>query len=346
MKISKIKVGYNERPKIIAEIGINHEGSLDIAKKMAELAISNGADIIKTQLHLPSYEMSHEAKKVIPQHTKKSIFAIMEDCSLSIDEEYEFKNFVENSGSTYLCTPFSSKAAEILGQFNVSAFKVGSGECNNPQVLNEISKYKKPTIISTGMNNLESVKRTNKFVKELKMEVVFMHTTNLYPTPYELVRLGAIKNLQELVGNDSVGLSDHTTSNLACLGAVSLGAVLLERHFTDSKERIGPDIVNSMDPKELKNLRKESELMFKMRGGDKLTDIKEEDDTRNFAFATVVCTSNIRAGEEITFKNTWPKRPGIGQINAWEHQKIVGMKAARNLLKEEHIKWEDLTKKL
>tara|TARA_B100000242_G_C42974128_1_gene452111 strand:- start:567 stop:1088 length:522 start_codon:yes stop_codon:yes gene_type:complete len=173
-----------------------------------------------------------------------------------------------------------------------------------------------------------------------------MHTTNLYPTPYQLVRLGAIRDLQGLVGMDHVGLSDHTTSNLACLGAVSLGAVLLERHFTDSKERIGPDIINSMDPKDLKNLREESELMFQMRGGDKIQNIKEEDDTRNFAFATIVCTSNIKAGEEITLKNTWPKRPGTGQIHAWDHQKIIGMKATRNLFKEEHIKWEDLSTKL
>ena len=345
MNISNLKIGYLENPKIIAEIGINHEGSIDTAKRMAELAIENGADIVKTQLHIPNEEMSDEAKKVIPQHTKDSIFQIMEDCSLSIDEEYDFKCFVESLGGIYLCTPFSAKAAEILGSFNMSAFKVGSGECNNPQVLKEISKYKKPTIISTGMNNLSSVERTYKLTKELNLEVIFMHTTNLYPTPHHLVRLGALNELQNIVGIDNVGLSDHTTSNLACLGAVSLGAVILERHFTDSKERKGPDIINSMDPSDLKNLRDQCDLMYQMRGGSKKDNIQEEDDTRNFAFATIVCTREILAGEEITSLNTWPKRPGIGEINAWDHEKILGRKASRNLSKEEHIRWKDLEEK-
>lgn len=342
MNISDIKIGYSVRPKIIAEIGINHEGSLDLAKRMAELAVENGADLVKTQLHIPSEEMSNQAKKVIPSHTKNSIFKIMEDCSLSIDDEYELKNFIESIGGTYLCTPFSATAARILGEFNVSAFKIGSGECNNPQIIQEISKYKKPTIISTGMNNLDSVKRTFFLTKKSNIETIFMHTTNLYPTPEHLVRLGSIGELQDLVGIDYVGLSDHTTSNLACLGAVSLGAVLLERHFTDTKSRKGPDIINSMNPKELKSLRKDSELMFLMRGGSKEFDIKEEDDTRNFAFATVVSLENISKGEIISKKNSWPKRPGIGEIKAWDHEKIIGMRAKRNLSKEVHIKWEDL----
>ena len=344
MNIGNIKIGYFERPKIIAEIGINHNGSLDLAKNMAELAITSGADIIKTQLHIPKEEMSDAAKGVIPKHTDKSIFHIMEDCALSIDQEFKLKEFIESLGGTYLCTPFSAKAAQILGEFNVEAFKIGSGECNNPQILEIISKFKKPTIISTGMNNLKSVNRTNKLCKELKIDNIFMHTTNLYPTPYNLVRLGAISELQDLVGIDKVGLSDHTTCNLACLGAVSLGAVLLERHFTDTKEREGPDIINSMDPKDLINLRKESELMFKMRGGSKELDIKEENDTRAFAFATVVCTKNIAKGEILSLDNCWPKRPGIGEITAWEHKKILGKKTKINLKKEQHIKWEDIEK--
>lgn len=345
MKISNLKIGYSEKPRIIAEIGINHEGSLDTAKNMAELAIANGADIVKTQMHIPSEEMSDEAKKVVPQHTSDSIFKIMEDCSLTIDEEYDFKCFVESLGGIYLCTPFSAKAAKILGEFNVSAFKVGSGECNNPQVLRQIGEYQKPTIISTGMNDIKSVKRTYELTQDLNLDIIFMHTTNLYPTPHHLVRLGALKDLQDLIGIDNVGLSDHTISNLACLGAVSLGAVILERHFTDSKERKGPDIINSMDPKDLKNLRIESDLMFKMRGGNKQKNIKEEDDTRNFAFATVVATKDILAGEKINSENTWPKRPGIGEINAWDHKNIIGRKLLRNIPKEQHIKWTDLEKK-
>ena len=168
-----------------------------------------------------------------------------------------------------------------------------------------------------------------------------MHTTNLYPTPYHLVRLGGIAELQKIVGKSRVGLSDHTQSNLASLGAVANGAVILERHFTDSKEREGPDIINSMTPKELLDLKRDSLLMFEMRGGSKELPIEEEDGIRNFAFATVVATENIKKGEKFTLSNTWPKRPGVGEINARDHKEIIGKLAKVNINAGEHISMKD-----
>ena len=245
LEIGNLKVSYNHKPRIIAEIGINHSGSLDTAKQLADLAAESGADVIKSQFHIPSEEMSPSAKNVIPPHTNKSIYEIMQDCCLTPEEEYKFKVHIENLGKEYLCTPFSSKAAHLLGEMNVSSFKIGSGECSNEAVLEAAASYGKPLIISTGMNTIKSVKQTCKFVEKFIGNKFFlMHTTNLYPTPYHLVRLGGINELQDLVGLSRVGLSDHTESNLACLGAIANGAVLIERHFTDSKERQGPDIIN------------------------------------------------------------------------------------------------------
>ena len=158
------------------------------------------------------------------------------------------------------------------------------------------------------MNTLESVKKTCKFVsKFIEDNYLLMHTTNLYPTPEHLVRLGGITELQSIIGKSRVGLSDHTQSNLACLGGVALGAVILERHFTDSKDRSGPDIINSMTPAELKDLKKQSLLMFKMRGGSKVKEIKEEDGIRDFALATVVAKLDIKKGEQFTTQNTCQK---------------------------------------
>jgi Sialic acid synthase len=285
--------------------------------------------------------MSLAAKKVVPPHTKDSIYKIIDECSLSIDEEYEYKEFIEGLGIEYLCTPFSSKAAHILGKMNVNAFKIGSGECNNQAVLKAAAEYKKPMIISTGMNTLDSCKKTYNFVRDLIGEnIILLHTTNLYPTPFHLVRLGGVEELKEISG-EFVGLSDHTTSNLASLGAVAIGAVILERHFTDTKEREGPDIVNSMTPNELKELKESSEIMFKMRGGSKVKEIPEEDAIRDFAFATIVATRNLKAGEIITKDNTWPKRPGIGQILAREHEQIIGRKIKKNVKKDNHISYPD-----
>ena len=139
-----------------------------------------------------------------------------------------------------------------------------------------------------------------------------------------------------------VGLSDHTTNNLACLGAIAMGAVVVERHFTDTKDRKGPDIINSMDPSELKELKKNSLLMFKMRGGSKETEIPEEDGIRDFAFATVVATKDIKKGEYLSKSNTWPKRPGIGEIPAYNHGLILGKKVNKDIKKDFHISLKDI----
>ena len=342
MKIGKLNLGLKHRPKIIAEIGINHNGSLDQAKKFAELAASSGADIVKTQFHIPDAEMSPKAREIIPGHCDQSIFSIMEECSLSTDEEYGLKEFIENLGCEYLSTPFSAAAAEILGQFNVNAFKIGSGECNNFHVLNTVSKFNKPLLISTGMNSLQSCRDTLNYIKEKSSsEYIFLHTTNLYPTPYHLVRLGGLSELQELVGIENVGLSDHTTSNLACLGAVALGAIVLERHFTDTKEREGPDIINSMDPGELKDLREKSQLMYQMRGGSKEFEIVEEQGTRDFAFATLVAKEPIHKNQLLTKLNCAPQRPAAGDIPASEYYNYLGKTAILDIKKGTHIlkKW-------
>ena len=342
IEIGSLKIGYYQEPVIIAEIGINHAGSIDEAKHLVDLAAENGADIIKTQFHIPHEEMSYEAKKVIPPNANKSIFQIINDCALTPDEEYELKTHIEQTGKEYLATPFSAKAAEYLGQMNVNSFKIGSGECSNNSVLKAASFYKKPLIISTGLNTLRSVKETCSFVeKYIGNNFLLMHTTNLYPTPHNLVRLGGICELQKIVGESRVGLSDHTTSNLACLGAVALGAVVLERHFTDTKDREGPDIINSMTPEELKKLKEKSKLMFLMRGGSKKSQIKEEDSVRDFAFATVVATKNIKKGECFSLSNTSPKRPGTGDISARNHKEIIGKNSKNDIKKGTHIRKND-----
>ena len=342
IKIGRLEIGINVCPKIIAEIGINHNGSIDEAKKLAELAASSGADIIKSQFHIPEEEMSNAAKSIIPPHTKDSIYKTINECSLSIDEEYKFKEFIEELGTEYLCTPFSSKAAHILGDMNVKAFKIGSGECNNHAVLEAAASYRKPMIVSTGMNTLDSCRKSYDFIKDIMgNQIILLHTTNLYPTPFHLVRLNGVRELQEISG-EYTGLSDHTTNNLASLGAVAIGAVLIERHFTDTKDREGPDIINSMTPNELRELKENSHLMFQMRGGSKMNNLPEEDPIRDFAFATVVATKNIQKGDNITKSNSWPKRPGIGEIPANEHDLILGKKVNKDIAKDFHICRKDL----
>ena len=334
-----LEIGYRCRPKIIAEIGINHGGNLDLAKKMAELAIASGADIVKTQFHIPEKEMSASAKSLVPSHCTQSIYQIIEESSLSIDDEFKLMEFIEESGGQYLSTPFSWDAAHILGnEFKVKGFKIGSGEFCNDHILKEASIYQVPLFLSTGMHDLDSCNSTYDLLRSFGCsDIVFLHTTNLYPTPYELVRLGGIAELESLVGQGRVGLSDHTVSNLACLGSIALGSVLLERHFTDDKDREGPDIINSMDPTELTALRRDSEIMFAMRGGTKAHLLQEEDDTRDFALATIVALQDLNKGELISNLNTAPMRPSLGDFPVRRWSDIINKPLLRDISQGEHI---------
>lgn len=335
------RVGEDYEPLVIAEIGINHEGSLDTAKTMVDAAHSAGAEIIKHQTHIVEDEMSAEARKVIPGNADVSIYEIMQRCALSEEEERELQAYVESKGMIFISTPFSRAAANRLQDMGVSAYKIGSGECNNYPLVEHIAAFGKPVILSTGMNTIQSVARSVKIFEKHKVPFALLHTTNLYPTPPHLVRLGAMTQLRDAFPNAVIGLSDHTTSNLACLGAVALGASILERHFTDSMTRPGPDIVNSMDPQAMRELIEGARQMFQMRGGVKEA-AAEEQVTIDFAFATVVTTATIRKGETFSEQNIWVKRPGNKGILAESYQDLIGKRAARDFSTDQHVEWGDV----
>ncbi len=341
IKIKNLNIGYDYDPVIIAEIGINHNGSLKTAKKMVKLAINSGAHIIKHQTHIVSDEMSSEARKKKIGYIGTSIYDLMEKCSLNERDELELKNYTEKLGSIFISTHFSRAAVDRLVKFKVPAFKIGSGECNNFPLIEYICKFKKPIILSTGMNNLDDIKKAVQIIEKNKIKYAILHTTNIYPTPYKLVRLGALNELKKKFNNAIIGLSDHSKSNLACLGAIALGASIVERHFTDSLKRRGPDISNSMDPKALKELSEYSKIMKMMRGGKKKT-IKEEDVVRNFAFASVVSIKKIKKGDKFNKKNIWVKRPGGGDFHARDYKKILNKKAIKDIPENRQLKKTDI----
>jgi sialic acid synthase SpsE len=339
--INNRNIGLNYAPVVIAEIGINHEGSLEAAFEMVDAAWKAGAEIVKHQTHIVEDEMSKEAKKVIPGNASVSIYDIMERCSLNEEDEIKLKEYIESKGMIFISTPFSRAAADRLERMNVTSYKIGSGECNNYPLIEYVASFGKPMIVSTGMNNIESVKKTVKILEDYKVPYALLHTTNLYPTPSHLVRLGAMEELQREFPNAIIGLSDHTTSNLACFGAVALGASILERHFTDRMDRVGPDIINSMDPIAMKELIIGAEEIAKMRGGKKEA-AAEEKVTIDFAFATVVTIKDIHKGEKFTKENLWVKRPGTGEILAEEYNSIIGKVATRDVSDDSHLTWKDV----
>ena len=340
MKIFNRVIGIDQSPLVIAEIGINHKGSLVEAKKIVDAAISSGAEVIKHQTHIVEDEMSDLAKNTIPGNADKSIYEIMDECSLDEQDEYELMKYVEEKGAIFISTPFSRAAAKRLERFGVPAYKIGSGECNNYPLLKHIANFGKPIILSTGMNDLKSVSKAVEILRTAKVPFALLHTTNLYPTDPKLVRLGAMVDLKEEFPDALVGLSDHTTSNHACFGAVALGASILERHFTDTMDREGPDIPCSMDPKALKELIAGANLLQQMRGGTKNQLLDEEQITRDFAYATVVTIKDVIKGEKFTEENIWVKRPGVGEIKAENYENLIGKTAKTKIASGEHLKWE------
>ena len=341
IEISGRKIGQDYPPLVIAEIGINHEGSLQVAKEMVDAAHRAGAEVVKHQTHIVADEMSGAAKKVIPGNADISIYEIMDRCALDEDEELELKNYVESMGMIFISTPFSRAAAERLRKFDVPAYKIGSGECNNYPLLEHICTFGKPVILSTGMNTIESVKKAVAIFDKHAIPVALLHTTNLYPTPVHLVRHGAMTKLHEAFPDKVFGLSDHTLNNNACLGAVALGASILERHFTDYMERSGPDIVCSMDENACSDLIIGSDEIWQMRGGTK-EPAKEEQVTIDFAFATVCAIAKISKGTIYSKENIWVKRPGTGEILAEEFNGILGKIASRDIENDEQLVWDDI----
>lgn len=339
--IGNRKIGPDYPPLVIAEIGINHEGSLETAKQMVDAAAKAGAEVVKHQTHIVEDEMADAAKKVIPGNADVSIYDIMARCALSEEDEAELKRYVEEKGMIFISTPFSRAAADRLERMDVQAYKIGSGECNNYPLIKHIAQFGKPMIVSTGMNDIASIKRTVAIMEEYQVPYALLHCTNLYPTKPEWIRLGAMTQLMEAFPDTVVGLSDHSLNNNACLAATALGASILERHFTDSKYRPGPDIICSMDGAELAALIQGSREIYQMRGGRKAA-LSEEQVTIDFAFATVVAIQDINPGEAFTMENIWVKRPGTGEIKAADFESILGRHAGRAVKNGQQLTWDDI----
>lgn len=316
-------IGDEYPPVVIAEIGINHEGSLDTAIAMADAAIDAGAEIVKHQTHIVEDEMSAEAREIIPGNADVPIYDIMERCALSEDEERELMLHVQSRGSIFISTPFSRAAADRLERFGVAAYKIGSGECNNYPLVRYIAKAGKPVILSTGMNTVESVRPSVDILRRAGVPFALLHCTNVYPTPMNLVRLGALNTLREAFPDAVIGLSDHTVTNHACLGAVALGARILERHFTDRMDRPGPDVVCSMDPVALTDLIAGSRNIFEASGDGKSA-VAAEAATIAFAFSSVVVTSDLDVGQTLSEDNLCLRRPAGGDFDANDYDDLLG----------------------
>ena len=342
INISGRKVGPKYKPLIIVELGINHVGNINLAKKLIISAKKSGAEIIKHQTHMPYFEMSEEAKKIKPPNANKNIYDLIKDSSLSVLEEKKLYKFIKTQNLIFISTPFSREAAKYLYDLNVPAFKIGSGECNNTPLIEYICKFKKPIILSTGMNNIKSIEKSVKIIKKNKIPYALLHCTNLYPTKSHQVRLNCIDEMKEKFPDAVLGLSDHTSNNFSAFAALGKGACIIEKHYIDDKKiRKGPDIKASIDKDQLKELIEGAKEIFLARKGKKEI-LTEEKKVAKFAFASVVSIKDIKKGQKLNNHNIWVKRPGTGSFAAKDYYKLLGKTAKKNIQINTQIKKNDI----
>ncbi|HEX5405914.1 MAG TPA: N-acetylneuraminate synthase family protein [Pseudonocardiaceae bacterium] len=338
-RIGDREIGPAHPPLVVAEIGINHEGDPAKAHRMVDDAADAGVECVKFQTHVVADEMI--PNDVVPGNADEPIYDMMVRCALSEQDERDLKAHAEDRGLIFLSTPFSRAAADRLAGLGVAAFKIGSGECNNYPLIQHVADFGKPVILSTGMNDVASIRPAVRILRAAGVGFALLHCTSLYPTPPELVRLGALAEIGAAFPDAVLGLSDHTTSIYPCLGAVPLGARVLERHFTSDPSWPGPDIPVSSTPAEFTRLVDGARLIHAALGGRKQV-LAAEQPTIDFAYACVVTTGFVAAGTPLTSGNTWVKRPGTGEIKAADYDTVLGRSAARDLAADTQIHWADL----
>ena len=341
-KINKSKIiTQNSKPYIIAEACINHGGNIKTAIKMIDEAKKAGVSAVKFQFHVLEDEMLKETPK--SKNFKESLFETLKKTNLNIKEHKYLKSYCEKNKIDYLCTPFSFKSADILEKdINLKVFKVGSGELTNTPLQLYIAKKQYPMIVSTGMSSLHEVTKTITLIKKINKNLAITQCTSSYPCNPKISDIGVIKTYIKKF-KIITGLSDHTDSIYTSIGAVALGARIIEKHFTLNKKQIGPDHKSSLEPDELKKLVNGCNEVFYARSEKKKIH-KEEHEIIKWARESVVSTSEIRKDEILNEKNLSVKRPAPNknEIPARNFFEILGKKANKKIMKDKKVKWNQI----
>jgi N-acetylneuraminate synthase len=311
-----------------------------VAKAMVSAAHRAGCEMVKHQTHFVEDEMTDEAKGIFPPNADVSIWEVMARCALSKDDEIALKKHAEDLGLIYISTPFSRAAADFLNDIGVPGFKIGSGEANHVPLIRHIASFGKPVILSTGMQTIDSLRPSVQALDDAGIDYALLECTNLYPSPPEIVSLQGITELRNAFPRAVIGFSDHSIGPEMALSAVALGACILERHFTDTRYRKGPDIPCSMDPAELRFLIDRSREIQIALNNPKVRTAPEEDVYR-FARGSVVADRDLPAGHAVTAPDIWARRPGSGEISVQHFDRLIGARLTRAVKRNQQLLWSD-----
>jgi N,N'-diacetyllegionaminate synthase len=324
---------------VIAEAGVNHNGDINIAKKLIDTAVDAGVDAVKFQTyktenlvtnyaHMAEYQKNNIGKE-------DSQFNMLKKLELSFHDFIELKNYCDSKDIIFMSTPFDFESADFLNEIGVEAFKISSSDLTNIPLLMHIAEFKKPIILSSGMSNLSDIEDAVSAINYNNENIAVLHCTSNYPADIDSVNLNAVDTIRDAF-KVTTGYSDHTEGITIALAAVARGAAILEKHFTLDKNMDGPDHKASLEPYELKNMINNIRLIERALGDGIKKCKPSEKDTVKAARKSIVAGRNIKAGEIIKFEDLNYKRPGTGIMPKF-YNDIIGKKASRDILKDEQI---------
>ena len=325
---------------IIAEVGPNHNGRLDLAYKLIDTAVKIGADIVKFQTSIPRLGISKYAQKADYQKSgnkNESQLKMAEKISLKLEDFYKLKKYCIKKKIEFLSTPFDFESIELLKKLKVKRIKIPSGEINNLPYLIEVAKLKKEIILSTGMSNLKEVKNALKIIKKYskKNKITVLHCTTQYPAPFKDLNLNVIKTLRKELKCD-IGYSDHSPGIEASLAAVCLGAKIIEKHITLDKKMKGPDHKASLEPEEFKLMIDSIRNIENSFGNYEKKITKSERKIILIARKSIVASKPIKKGEKFSDNNITVKRPALG-LSPMSWFDVIGKRSKKNYSEDQFI---------
>jgi N,N'-diacetyllegionaminate synthase len=333
----------NKKVFIIAEVGVNHNGNVETAKKMVNTAVEAGADAVKFQTFKADKIVSKFAPKAGYQKkttdARKSQLDMLKKLELTRDTHKELINYCREKGILFLSSPFDLDSIDLLDRLGLNILKIPSGEINNLPYLRKIGRLRKKLIVSTGMSTLIEVRRALEVLTRCgtcKKDITVLHCTSGYPAPYDEINLKAMVTMREKLGV-RVGYSDHTLGIEVAIAAVTLGAQVIEKHITLDKNMAGPDHRSSLESRELKALVRAIRHIEQAFGNGIKKPSSSEERNKMIVRKSIITSRDIKAGKRFDETNMTTKRPGSG-INPMKWDKVVGKIAKRDFKEDELIK--------
>lgn len=348
MKINKSTISNFGSPYIIAEIGANHNGDMDLAKRMIDSAVECGADAVKFQSWTNKSliaQAEYDSNQKYDDSPKKhfgSLKEMVDKYYLREEQHYLLKAYCDEKGVDFCSTPFSEQEVDLLNDLDVPFFKVASMDVNNLRLLKYIASKGKPVLVSTGMSTLSEIELAVKTIEDAGNDnIVLLHCISIYPPDPKDIHLNNITMLQKMYPKYPIGFSDHTIGVSVPIAAVALGAAVIEKHFTTDKDLPGWDHEVSANPEEMKFIVEQSRIVNEALGNfERTVSIAEQNKKSKFR-RSIVLTRDMNEGDTITENDITFKRPGT-HIRPDEEKYVIGRKLNRHMKTDELLNWNDL----